>query len=152
MVCFSGLSGRQEISVCYRFATQSINGWFFSSFDGLVNLFGGVRLHARHDVRIEVESNTDCRVPEAFAGNLGMDPGRQELRGVGVPQVVETDMGQGGLADEPGPFVGQRSGLQRASIDLRDNEGIFIRPDTKLQLLLTLIRLVLSEFCNYGRG
>jgi len=41
-----------------------------------VNASGGVFLHCRHNVRIQVHRDPDLRVPEALAGNLGMHAGR----------------------------------------------------------------------------
>jgi hypothetical protein len=40
-----------------------------------VNARSGVFLHPRHDMRIKVHCDPDLRVPEALAGDLGMDAG-----------------------------------------------------------------------------
>jgi hypothetical protein len=41
-----------------------------------VNASGCVLLHPRHNVRIKVQGDSDLGVPEALAGDLGMDAGR----------------------------------------------------------------------------
>jgi hypothetical protein len=37
-------------------------------------------------VAVKVEGDADRRMPEAFAGNLGMDTGRRHMRGRGSLQ------------------------------------------------------------------
>ena len=43
--------------------------------------------------------------PSLFGRDLGMDASHEELRGVGVPQVVETDVSDLGLLDDPPPLT-----------------------------------------------
>jgi hypothetical protein len=50
------------------------------------------------DMRVEVKRDADFRVAQALARDLGVDAGRQQVRGVSMPQIVEADAGQGGLA------------------------------------------------------
>jgi hypothetical protein len=44
-VWLSLFSENPETGICYRFATQSSNGWLFSSFDCRVNLLCSVGQH-----------------------------------------------------------------------------------------------------------
>jgi len=111
-----------EIGICYRSATNSFAWGLFSSFNGGVNLPGGVRLHARHDVAREIKCDPDSRVTAALAGDLRMLAGRQALGRVAVPEIVKTDLRQFGPADLAGPFMRQRYRLERAAIGLRDDD------------------------------
>ena len=58
-----------------------------------VNLFGCVRLHAGHDVAVEVEGNPDRRMPKASAGDLRVNAAGEELGGCAAG--YGTDAGQG---------------------------------------------------------
>lgn len=55
---------------------------------------------------IDVEHHLRVRVPEAVADDLDRHPGREQLRGVRMPEVVEPDV------REPG---GPEEGLEMAS-------------------------------------
>lgn len=60
------------MAVCYHFATERLFRGFYGTADRGVNLLGSIRLHSRHDMAVRVEGDADRRMPEAFAGNLGI--------------------------------------------------------------------------------
>ena len=49
-----------------------------------IHLGDGILLHPRHDVAVEVESDADLGMAQAFTGDLGMDARGQQMRRVGV--------------------------------------------------------------------
>jgi hypothetical protein len=87
-------------------------------FQGCVHLRGCIFLHPGHDVRIQIECDANLAMPEPFAGNLGVNAGRQHVSCVGMAQVVKPDAGQGGTADEPDPFVRDESWLHWRAMPL----------------------------------
>jgi hypothetical protein len=74
---------------CYRFATISLpigleqprgsnltkglSGPFLRRLQRRIELRGRILLHAGQDVAVEVERRPHSRMPQPFAGNLGMD-------------------------------------------------------------------------------
>lgn len=69
-----------------------------------------------------------------------------------MPQIVESNAGQGGLADQPDPLMCQRSGLDRAAVDLCNDEAVTVRPKAKPQLFLCLPGTVRLQLGKDGRG
>jgi len=53
------------------------------------DLLGSLFPHPRHHVRVHVQRDADARMPESLRGDLWVDPGLVQLRGVRVPQTVE---------------------------------------------------------------
>jgi hypothetical protein len=78
-----------------------------------VELRGRILLHSGQDVAVEIESRPHSRMPQPFAGNLGMDAQSQHVCCVGVPQVVKPDTREAGGADEVDPFVGDERRLHK---------------------------------------
>jgi len=54
------------------------------------------------------------------------------MGGVGVPQIVKPDAGQGSVGELAKPILCQRIGLQRCAIGLRHNERGFRQPHADL--------------------
>ena len=61
-------------------------------------------------------------MPKPFAGDLGVNAGGQQMRGVGVAQIVEPNARQLLDGKQSDPFVRDASRLQRAAIDLCHHE------------------------------
>lgn len=60
----------------------------------------GLALRVLHDVRVDVHSNADLRVPEDFHHDPGRGSGRREECGGAVPGVMQPDHAEaGGLGD-----------------------------------------------------
>ena len=78
-----------------------------------------------------------------------MDTIRQQVGGVRVPEIVEANAGQGGVGEQPYPFVGDAGWLERAAIGLRDNEGVVSHPRAELEKLLGLPDAVGSQLLNH---
>src|SRR5690606_11278508 len=89
-----------------------------------VNLGGGVRLHSRHDMQIQVKRDPDSRMAEPFTGNLRMDASGQQLCGVGMPEVVETHAGKIETPYQILPCIGEGTRLKRLALVIGNNEVI----------------------------
>jgi hypothetical protein len=87
-------------------------------------------------VRVEVQGDANGAVPEPFAGDLGMDVGRQYLACMRMVQIVEPDAPQPALGDQLVPFVREAAGLDRLAVDARDHEAIVGQTDAEPQQLL----------------
>ena len=59
-------------------------------------------LHAWKHVAVEVERDSDLAVPEALACDLWMDAGGEQMRGMRVSEIVETNPFQASLDHKPG--------------------------------------------------
>jgi hypothetical protein len=64
-----------------------------------------ILLHSRHDMRIQIEGDRDVRMSEALAGNLRVNAGGQQKRGMGVSEAVKANAGEISSTDGPQPFV-----------------------------------------------
>jgi len=64
-----------------------------------VNSSRSLILHPWQDMTINVQREADCRMSQALADHLRVDALAQQLRRVGVSQVVETDVGQSRSTD-----------------------------------------------------
>ena len=58
-----------------------------------IHLGDGILLHPRHHVAIEVQGDADLGMAQPLAGDLGMDARGQQMRCVGVAQIVEAQAG-----------------------------------------------------------
>ncbi len=82
--------------------------WIWNeSFQKVVKRFGGVGLHAGHQVRVGVQGERDRRVEETFRDHLRVDALHEQDRGMRVTDVVEADVGQSGFLDQPFPYLVQ---------------------------------------------
>lgn len=61
----------------------------YSTTDHVVNLRCGMGLHPGHHMRVQVERNADLRMSKTLTRDLWMDAAGQQLRCMGVAQVVE---------------------------------------------------------------
>jgi hypothetical protein len=105
----------------------------YDGFESAVNARGGVFLHSRHHVRIQIHRDPDLRVPEALAGDLGMHAGRQHVGRVRVSQVVEANARQRlGVRQQLMPLVGDGSRLQRAAVGLGNDKGVVRQGNAEL--------------------
>jgi hypothetical protein len=68
---------------CYLFATQRL--LLYGLAQRVVNECGGVSLHVRQHVAVEVERDANLAVAQALAGDLGMNARGQQVRRVRVP-------------------------------------------------------------------
>jgi hypothetical protein len=80
---------------CHSAAESPSASGLYRLLDQRVNLLGGIRLHSRHDVRIEIEGNGDHGMPKPFLCDLGMNAGGKQLAGVGCVADRGTGCGAG---------------------------------------------------------
>ena len=99
-------------------------------------------------MRTGVQGNPDLGMPKALAHDLRMDAVAQELGRVGVPEIVKSDAGQIGSADETGERRGETVGRPRAAIRARADEVIILIGWAKLEALLGLFGLVSPQYLN----
>ena len=69
---------------------------FYGSAKGFVNARCGARLHAGQHMTVEVECDADGGMSEALAGDLGVNPAREQMRRVSVTKVMKTELWQRG--------------------------------------------------------
>lgn len=110
----------------------------YGSLQWFVNARDGVGLHSRQYVAVQIERDADLAVSQAFAGNLRVHAAGQHMRCVCVPQVVESNAGQGRLTQQPNPLRRDARRLQRLRVCLRDNEAVVMQPDAEQQQVLRL--------------
>lgn len=98
----------------------------------LINRSRGLGLHTWKNVRVKIEGDPNLGMTEAFARDLRMDTGGEQLRGVRVAQVVQSHPLQAMSLKEIGKRVREAVRLQRGPIRLRDNVVIVGQPHAKL--------------------
>jgi hypothetical protein len=84
---------------------------FLGCSECAVNDSGRVLLHAGQHVRIKIERDADLGVPEALAGDLGVNARREQVGRVGMAQVVEADPRQVAVLEQPRPFMRETARL-----------------------------------------
>ncbi len=99
-------------------------------------------------MRIGVQGDPDLGVSEALAYDLWVDAMTQELGRVGVTEIVKTDAGQVGSANETGKGRGETVGRPRAAIRARADEVNILIGWAKLEALLGLFGLVSPQYLN----
>src|SRR5262249_39657145 len=117
-------SCKRPAAACYPFATIFANACalnvpcFLGRFirvprgaECRINLGGGILLHSRQNVAVEVEGDTNLAVPQSFARNLDMRSRGKHVRAVSMPQIMEAIPGQGGAFNCQHPFMGDECRL-----------------------------------------
>src|SRR5262249_19188447 len=79
---------------------------------------------------------------EPFAGDLGMYAARQQMRCVGVAQVVIANARQARLTYLANPFMGEAVRLDGPAIRLRHDESVVRDADAKAEKTLRLFNPV----------
>src|SRR5262249_46901154 len=77
---------------------------------------------------------------EPFAGDLGMYAARQQMRCVGVAQVVIANARQARLTYLANPFMGEAVRLDGPAIRLRHDESVVRDADAKAEKTLRLVQ------------
>ena len=90
--------------------------------------------------------------PSRSRRDLGMDTVRQQVRGVGVPKIVEADPRQIDLADRHLPGVREAARLHRLAILARVNKGGVVLPNAKAQQFLGLPHAMLAQLLRHRAG
>jgi hypothetical protein len=92
-----------------------------------VNARGGILLHPRDYMGIDVKRDSDLRVPQPFARDLGVDSRGEQVRCMGVPEVVKANPGQRLVPrQQQVPLMGDGPRLEGLPIGL-GNDKCFIR-------------------------
>jgi hypothetical protein len=134
---------------CYRNAGRAV----YSGPDRGVNLGRGIVLHAGQDMAVEVERDPNARMAKAFLRHLGVDPIRQKVRRVGVPQIMEPDAWQiASFPEQPNELMREAIRLERLAIHLRDDVGLVAKADANPQEFPRLLKTGSPQLVsNQGR-
>jgi hypothetical protein len=108
-------------------------------------------LNAWQNVAVEVERDRDARVAESLLRNFRMDPGREQLRGVGVAQIVQAHALQLAPFEENFERVGEAARLRRLSVGAHDNVMIISESHAEPQQTFRLLDPMLAQLLNNQR-
>ena len=75
-----------------------------------------------NNVAVEVQRDADLAVAEPFAGDLRVGSGCKQVRGMSVPEIMESEMLQPRLADGPGPVLGDVDRLHHGPVCMRHHQ------------------------------
>src|SRR5262249_35326279 len=95
---------------------------------------------------VQVQGDAHLAVPKPLAGDLGMDAAREEMRCVGVAQVVEADARQPRFGYLPNPFMRETVRLDGLTIGLGHDESVVRYADAETKKALGLLDPVRPQF------
>ena len=87
------------------------------------------RLHAGEDVLVGLDGEGDVGVTEPFADHLHRDEVLDEQGAVGVAEVVQSDHGDAGAADDPLEGLGEGVGVDLSAVGVGEHPSGIIDAD-----------------------
>ena len=69
--------------------------------DEAIEVLNGFLLEPGYDMRVGIQGEGDARMAQPLAHHLGIDAGNEQYGGMGVPEVVETYVGQSRFPECP---------------------------------------------------